>query len=114
MSKRDDKEWLEDILLACENILAYKEGYDFDMFLQDRKTQDAIIRNIGIIGEAVKKLSDNLKSRYETVEWSEIAKTRDKLIHAYFGVDLDVVWDIINQDIPVLRIQIKDIIEKEL
>ncbi len=114
MSKRGDKEWLEDILLACENILAYKEGYDFDMFLQDRKTQDAILRNIEIIGEAVKKLSDNLKSKYESVEWNEIAKTRDKLIHAYFGVDLDVVWDIINQDIPELRIQIKEIIEKEL
>ncbi len=114
MSKRGDKEWLEDILIACENILAYKEGYDFDMFLQDRKTQDAILRNIEIIGEAVKKLSDNLKSRYENVEWNEIAKTRDKLIHAYFGVDLDIVWDIINQDIPVLRTQIKDIIEKEL
>ncbi len=79
------------------------------MFLQDRKTQDAIVRNIEIIGEAVKKLSDNLKSRYETVEWNEIAKTRDKLIHAYLGVDLDIVWDIINQDIPVLRTQIKDI-----
>jgi len=114
MSERGDKECLKDILLACENILAYKEGYDYDMFLQDGKTQDAIIRNIEIIGEAVKKVSDNLKSRYESVEWNEIARTRDKLIHAYFGVDLDVVWDIINQDIPVLRSQIKHILEKEL
>jgi len=83
MSKREDKECLKDILLACENILAYKEGYDYDMFLQDGKTQDAIIRNIEIIGEAVKTVSDNLKSRYENVEWNEIARTQDKLIHAY-------------------------------
>jgi len=96
-----------------KNILSYKEGYDFDMFMSDRKTQDAIVRNIEIIGEAVKNLSESLKDKYSKIEWKEIAKTRDKLIHSYFGIDLDIVWDIINVDIPRLKEQIKEIIQKE-
>ena len=102
-----------DILTACENILCYKEGYDYEMFIGDRKTQDAIIRNIEIVGEAVKNISETLKEKYPEIAWKEIAKTRDKLIHSYFGVDLDIVWDIINIDIPHLREQMKEIIQKE-
>ena len=113
MSRRGDKEYLKDILIACENILSYKEGYDLDMFVGDRKTQDAIIRNIEIIGEAVKNISESLRNKYGYIEWKEIAKTRDKLIHVYFGVDIDILWDIINVDIPRLKEQIKEIIQKE-
>lgn len=112
MSKRRDKEYLMDILTACENILCYKEGYDYETFIGDRKTQDAIIRNIEIIGEAVKNISETLKEKYPEIAWKEIAKTRDKLIHAYFGVDLDIVWDIINIDISHLREQVKEIIQR--
>jgi len=113
MSKRGDKEYIKDILVACENILRYKEGYDFEMFMHDRKTQDAIVRNIEIIGEAVKNISENLKEKYKEIEWKEIAKTRDKLIHSYFGIDLDIVWDIINIEIPRLKVQMKEIIQRE-
>ncbi len=113
MSKRGDKEYLKDILIACENILQYKEGYDFNMFINDRRTQDAIIRNIEIIGEAVKNISESLKEKYVNVEWKEIAKTRDKIIHSYFGIDLDIIWDIINVDIPKLKAQVKEIIKSE-
>ncbi len=113
MSKRGDREYIRDILIACENIMCYKEGYDFDMFISDRRTQDAIVRNIEIIGEAVKNVSENLKKKYREIEWIEIAKTRDKLIHSYFGIDLDIVWDIITVDIPPLKEQIKEIIQRE-
>lgn len=113
MSKRGDKEYIKDILIACENILIYKEGYDFNMFMTDRKTQDVIVRNIEIIGESVKNISETLKEKYPNIEWKEIAKTRDKLIHSYFGIDLDIVWDIINADIPRLKEKIKEIIQKE-
>ena len=113
MPKRWDREYLNDILIACENIIEYSRGYDFDDFMIDRKTQDAVLRNIEIIGEAVKNISNNVKEKYPEVEWHEIAKTRDKLIHSYFGVDFDVVWDIITLDIPKLHKQIKGIIEKE-
>ena len=107
MPKRTDKEYLKDILIACENIIEYIKNYNFDAFMKDRKTQDAVLRNIEIIGEAVKSISDNIKRRYPEIEWREIAKTRDKLIHSYFGVDLDVVWDIVTIDIPRLRQQIE-------
>lgn len=113
MSKRADKEYLRDILIACENITEYIAGYNFNMFLDDRKTQDAVLRNIEIIGEAVKSISDTTKKKYTMIEWKEIARTRDKLIHSYFGVDLDVVWDIITVDIPELQEQIKKIIKEE-
>ena len=91
MHKRGDNEYLKDILIACENILEYTEGYEFNKFMKDRKTQDAVLRNIEIMGEAVKNISNNLKRKHPNVEWYEIARTRDKLIHSYFGVDLDVV-----------------------
>ena len=66
-----------DILIACENIIEYAHGYNFETFLKDRKTQDAIVRNIEIIGEAVKSVSSSLKNAYPEVEWNEIAKTRE-------------------------------------
>jgi len=113
MPKRTDKEYLKDILIACENIVEYTRDYDFNMFMKDRKTQDAVLRNVEIIGEAVKSISDNVKKRYLEIEWREIARTRDKLIHSYFGVDIDVVWDIITVDIPRLQRQIEEIIKKE-
>ena len=113
MSKRGDREYLADIHMACKNIIEYSVGYDFNMFTSDRKTQDAVLRNIEIIGEAVKNISDKIKKKYPEVEWHEIARTRDKLIHSYFGVDLDVVWDIITLDIPRLQHQIEEIIKKE-
>ena len=113
MSKRKDEEYLKDILMACQNIMSYVEGYDFDMFLDDRKTQDAVVRNLEIIGEAVKGLSEDIKEKYSQIEWNDIARTRDKLIHSYFGIDIDIVWDIISIDIPELEKHIADILHKE-
>ncbi len=113
MSKRKDEEYLKDILMACQNIMSYVEGYDFDMFLDDRKTQDAVVRNLEIIGEAVKGLSEDIKEKYSQIEWNDIARTRDKLIHSYFGIDIDIVWDIINIDISELEKHIVDILHKE-
>ncbi len=81
--------------------------------LTDYKTQDAIIRNIEILGEASKKVSKSYKEKYLNIEWSIIAKTRDKLIHDYFGIDLDVIWDIAKKDIPELKIKLHTIIKNE-
>lgn len=113
MFKHDDRAYLKDIIIACGNILSYKEGFDFNKFLKDGKTQDAVVRNIEIIGEAVKNISEELKEKYPEIEWRGIAKTRDKLIHAYFGIDLDIIWDIINVDIPQLKNQIEEVLHKE-
>ncbi|WP_456420003.1 HepT-like ribonuclease domain-containing protein [Methanocaldococcus infernus] len=80
-----------DILEAINRIKIYTKGMDYEKFLSDIKTQDAVIRNIEIIGEAVKLLSPQIKEKYNNIPWKNIAGMRDKLIHSYFGVNLDIV-----------------------
>ena len=109
MSKRSDIDLLDDILICMEKIQSYLNGLTYDQFSNDSKTQDAIIRNIEIIGEATKHLSDAIKLRYNNIPWKEIAGTRDRLIHGYFGVNIDIVWEIATIDIPKLKAQIEEI-----
>ena len=106
MSKRNDAAILEDIRAAIDRILSYSQELTYDDFLTDIKTQDAIIRNIEILGEAAKLLSERAKEMYPDVPWKDIAGTRDKLIHDYFGVNIDVVWSIVSNDIPLLNKEI--------
>ena len=109
MSKRSDIDLLDDILICMEKIQSYLSGLSYEQFSNDSKAQDAIIRNIEIIGEATKYLSDSIKSRYNHIPWKEIAGTRDRLIHGYFGVNIDIVWEIVTIDIPRLKVQIEEI-----
>ena len=80
-------------------------------FIKDSKTQDAVVRNLEIIGEAVKMLSKELKEKYPQFPWKELAGMRDKLIHHYFGINYDLVWGIIEEEIGSLSEQIKKILE---
>ena len=91
MSKRSDENIIQDIKECISRIISYTNNIEFDVFENDFKTQDAVIRNIEIIGEAVKTLSDTLKKKYADIPWSDISGTRDKLIHDYFGVNIDIV-----------------------
>ncbi len=109
MSKRSDIDLLNDILICMDKIESYLDGLTYDQFGNDSKTQDAIIRNVEIIGEAVKYLSNSIKTRYRNIPWKEIAGTRDRLIHGYFGVNIDIVWEIATMDIPELKAQIEEI-----
>lgn len=99
MFKRTDKEFLSDILEAIRRIKAYTAGMTYETFLQDTKTQDAVVRNLEIIGEAVKNLSEEMRHRYSAVPWKSMAGVRDRLIHHYFGVSLDVVWGIVTVEL---------------
>jgi len=81
-------------------------------FCDNEEKQSAVIRQIEIIGEAVKNLSTEFKKQNENIEWSKIAGTRDKIIHHYFKVDIDLVWDIIKKDIPSLKVKIQKIKEE--
>ena len=107
MSKRKDAAILQDIREAIGRILSYSEGLGYADFLDDDKTQDAIIRNIEIL-EAVKLLSEEAKQRFPDIPWKDIAGTRDKLIHDYFGVNIDIVWEIVKNDMPQLKTKIEN------
>lgn len=113
MPKRGDKEFIFDMILACEKILNYTKNLSYEDFHSNDMVVDAVIRNIEIIGEAVKNISKEVKMKYPEIEWHEIARTRDKIIHFYFGVDISIIWNIITVDIPVLKNKLKRIVEKE-
>ena len=109
MSERGDDAILQDIQEAISRILSYSEKLEYENFLIDIKTQDLIIRNIEILGEAAKLLSNETKQKLSSIPWRDIAGTRDKLIHDYFGVNIDIVWDIVKNDIPQILPEIKKI-----
>jgi uncharacterized protein with HEPN domain len=113
MSFREDKDFVLDMYQACQRILEYTQGMNFEEFLKDQKTIDAVVRNIEILGEAAKRVSRSLKEKYSFIEWREIARTRDKLIHHYFGVDVAVVWTILSNDVPALKDKLLEVIYAE-
>lgn len=100
MSRRPDSLLLADISEAIERITSYLQGLSVTEFLTDRRTQDAVIRNLEVIGEAVKLLSDASQAAYPDVPWRLMARSRDRLIHGYFGVNLDIVWHIAATELP--------------
>lgn len=91
------------ILDSINKIEEYLRNVQKNIFLKDTKIQDAVIRRIEVIGEAVKNLPSELTARYPQIEWKKIAGTRDKIMHLYFGVDLDIIWEIVEKDLPVLK-----------
>ena len=109
MSERSDIDLLEDISLCMSKVRSYIENMNYDSFASDSKTQDAVIRNLEIIGEAVKKLSVATKESNPDIPWKMIAATRDRLIHNYFGVNVDIVWEIATVDLAELREKIDEI-----
>jgi uncharacterized protein with HEPN domain len=113
MSERADGDFLSDIREAVRRIRAYTAVMTYDGFLADMKTQDAVIRNLEIIGEATKSLSAKLRGKYLDVPWKGMAGVRDRLIHHYFGVNLDIVWDIVTDELPGLESQVEEIIQNE-
>lgn len=112
MSKRPDSELLTDIQDAIKRILTYTAGSAYEDFVKDYKTQDAVVRNFEIMGEAVKMVSPGVRKKYPDVPWGYIAQFRDKLIHHYSGVNFDVVWNIVHESLPALEKQIRRIIKE--
>lgn len=110
---KDDLAFIHHILDSINAIEDFSKNLSKEELASNRLKQSAIVREIEIIGEAVKNMSENIKNKHKEIEWKEIAGTRDKMIHHYFGIDLDIVWNIIKKDIPMLEKKIKKI-KKEL
>jgi uncharacterized protein with HEPN domain len=100
---RDFQVYVEDIIDAINNIEAYTKGLTYENFVSDKKTVDAVIRNFEIIGEATKHVPLSVRREYPQVPWRDMAGMRDKLIHGYFGVQLDVVWKTIIERLPMVQ-----------
>jgi uncharacterized protein with HEPN domain len=112
MSKRDWKLFVEDILESVEKIEEYVKDMTLDDFKQDRKTTDAVVRNFEIIGEASRYIPDDIKIKFQNVDWKAIAGLRNRIAHEYFGISLAIVWEIIKGELPILKEQMKEISEK--
>jgi uncharacterized protein with HEPN domain len=110
--KRDSRLYLDDIFETIEKIENYVEGLTFEEFSEDSKTVDAIVRNFEIIGEATKRIPTETKEKYSEIPWKMMAGTRDKLIHEYFGVNSQVLWKAVKEDLPPLKRSIKRLLQK--
>lgn len=114
--KKDPLVFLRHILESIGRIEEFTKGATKEEFLKSIQLQDSVIRRIEIIGEATKNLPTEFQKEYDEVAWSKMARTRDKLIHGYFGVDLKMAWDIVKNDLPELKAKVQKIlaeIEKE-
>jgi uncharacterized protein with HEPN domain len=107
------QDYLDDLLEALQKSQQFIVGLDYDLFVQDDKTVFAVIRALEVVGEATKQIPDEVRQRYRHIPWREMAGMRDKLIHEYFGVDLEVVCKTVNEDVPLLVSPIEEIINKE-
>lgn len=108
--KRDYRDYLQDILTAIDDSAEFTRDMAFDAFVQDRKTINAVVRSLELLGEAAKHIPDNLRAQAPSVPWKYMAGMRDKLIDEYFGVDLSIVWAAVKNELPPPRSEIERLV----
>ena len=107
---RDETLYLADIQESCEKVMRFTKGMTHKDFVHDELHFDAVLRNLEIIGEAVKNISEETRQKYPSIKWRKIAGFRDIVAHGYFGVNEETVWDIVKNEIPVLLPTVKTIL----
>lgn len=105
--KREYGDYVSDILTAIEEVEEFTRGIDFQTFSKDKKTLNAVVRSLEIMGEAAKQVPEAIRGRHPDIPWKRIAGMRDKLIHEYAGVDLEIIWGVVKEEIPPLKPKIK-------
>lgn len=111
MKKPDNRQRLIHILDAIAKIETYLQGFDGEKFRQDEKTSAAVTWQLAVIGEAVANLTRDFRSKNSQIAWNKVSGTRNHLIHGYFSIDFDIVWDTTQNDLPILKEQIEEILE---
>ncbi len=112
MKNRDYRDYLQDILDAVDDIESFVDDMTYEAFIKDRKTLNAVVRSIEIIGEASKNIPETMKTKYKELPWKQMTGMRDKLIHAYFGIDTETLWKAVKENIPPLKKAIQKILKE--
>jgi len=107
-ANRDWRLYIDDMIAFSENVINYTEGFDQESFVSSGLNYDATVRNLELIGEAATHIPDHVRSAYPDIPWRMVIATRNRLIHGYLGIDSDILWSIIQDEVPSLRIALKD------
>jgi uncharacterized protein with HEPN domain len=114
MFEREWRFYLDDMIQFSEKVLVYTEGLDQESFEADEKAYDATIRKLELIGEAATHIPDKIREASSSISWRKVIATRNRLIHGYLGIDNDILWSIIQDDIPVLLQDLKSLKDQRL
>jgi uncharacterized protein with HEPN domain len=112
MSKRPALILIEDIYEAIEKIERYVDTLELDLFIEDEKTSDAVVRNLEIIGEAASRLPKDFTEQHTNIDWPKIIGLRHRIVHDYFGVDLNIIWQIVHNELPIFKKALHEMYKK--
>jgi uncharacterized protein with HEPN domain len=105
--------YFEDILTSCAKVLSYTQGMSFEEFVADERTFDAVILNLLVVGEAIKNIPHDIRDRNPQIEWRKIAGLRDILAHAYFQIENEIIWDVVQNKVQPLQEQVQKLLNEQ-